>query len=280
MYKQLCTAFIFLKLSCIATELQPWFEEPLLVHSRLSYTFQTYKSVAVAKGSSRKLSDDSFVHTSLAANFDSYALEVEALTAQTSHRNFGWDTVKATGRYQLMDDVLADPVSLTAGLSIGKAWKQAVHDLSSFHHGRFETEFHLACGKETSRDWLWTSRFWGVAALGLADSGSPWLRFDSSLERNYSDLFQVRFSVDTLWGLGKRGLHLSRHFHGYGSINHQSVDLATRLSYFFVDVGGSLSLEYAYRAYAKNFPKNTSRLTVQLYYPFSPASLPFVNFKI
>lgn len=280
MYKRLCAALLFFRFSCVATELQPWFDEPLLIHSRLAYTFQTYKSIAVAKGASYRPSDDSFLHTSLAANFDCYALEIEALTAQTSHRNFGWDSIKATGRYQLLDDVLADPVSLTAGFSIGKAWKQAVHDLSSFHHGRLETEFHLACGKETSLDCLWMSRFWGVAAIGIADSGSPWLRFDSSLERNYSDVFQFRFSVDTLWGLGKRGLHLNRKFHGYGPINHQSVDLTTRLSYFLIDVGGTLSLEYAYRAYAKNFPKNISRITVQFYYPLSPASIPCLNFKI
>lgn len=280
MYKRFCTALIVAQLSCVATEFQPWFDQPLLVHSRLAYTFQTYKSVSVARGSIREASDDSFLHTSLSANFDRYALEVEALTAQSSHRNFGWDSIKTTGRYQLMDDVIADPVSLTAGLSIGKAWKQAVHDLSSFHHGRFETELHLACGKETSFGGLWTSRLWSVGAIGVADSGSPWLRFNSSLERNYCDLFRIRFSVDTLWGLGSRGLQLGRHFHGYGPIKHQSVDLGTRLSYFFVDVGGTLSVDYTYRAYAKNFPKNTSRITVKFYYPFSPASLPFVNFKI
>lgn len=280
MFKRLSGALFLFQITCSATEYAPWFEKPLEVHWNSTYTFQTYHSVAASKGSSNKSSNDNFLHTSFAANFLGYAAEVEALAAQTSQRPFGWDSIKATGRYQLMDDVVDDQLSLTAGVSVGKAWKVAVHDLSSFHHGRLESEFHLACGKEFSDVSLWKSRLWGVALAGVADSGSPWLRFDSSFERNYCDFLRLRFSVDTLWGLGKQGLNLKRDFHGYGSIQHQSVDLKTKVSYFLESVPGFLSLEYGYRVYAKNFPKNTSRVMLQFYYSFSPAKIPFLNVSL
>ena len=67
--------------------------------------------------------------------------------------------------------------------------------------------------------------------------------------------------MNTLWGLGKKifaiTFHDNLHFKGYGKINHKSVDLGIPL-WLYDGMLGTLSLQYARRVYAYNFPKNAN----------------------
>lgn len=264
--KKLSLAFL-VPFYLAATEYAPWYDPALRINLRTTYEFQSFSKVATSQNCKHYNSHDSFFDTGISGNYDVYALEIEAVTAATRHRNFGWDNVRLTGRYQFTDDNLGDEFSSTGGVMLSRAWKQAVHDIGSFHHGRVEMEAHLAIGKQFLCENFWTSRFWSVLALGTADTGSPWFRADFHWEKNYWDLHQFGFLVKTLWGFGGKSLCISD-FKGYGPVDHQSVDLGFYYSYFLEDQGATLRAQYSYRVYAKNFPRSTSRYLVSLLYPW------------
>ena len=143
-----------------------------------------------------------------------------------------------------------------------------MHDISSFHHGHIEGEVHLSFGKKygypCSKDYLF--RWWNVVGIGIADEGSPWIREDAACEYNYDDVHQFRGFVNTLWGTGKDNLH-PHHFKGYGNIKHKSVDVGIRYGYT-IGCWGTLSIQYARRVYAYNFPKNANLALFEYYFPF------------
>jgi hypothetical protein len=275
-YQGFFLAFFLLPSVMFATELKPWFGKNLEIESRTGYLLQAYRSIDVVRGPHHLPSVNSFFHLSLSfaatdlsvASIPDMSAEIEAVAADTRHRSFGMDALKATGRFRWMNDVPGDdPISLTTGLTLTQVFKQALHDIGSFHHGGIEAEAHVAFGKEHPWKRFWTSRWWGVFAIGIADIGSPWLRGQAAWEHNKCDKHRLRFFCDSLWGLGKRGLRLYVPFRGYGPIHHQSVDVGIRYSYLF-DWAGRLSVGYARRIYALNCPKNANTAFISIFYPF------------
>ena len=128
-------------------------------------------------------------------------------------------------------------------------------------------EGHVAVGKEFECRQFWTSRIWGMGAVGIGDVGSVWVKGDLVWEHNWWDRQQCSLFTHTLWGLGEKRLNLAIPFKGYGSIAHQSVDLGGRYAYFF-ECGITLHVEYAYRVYARNCPERTSIASIGLKYDF------------
>lgn len=57
------------------------------------------------------------------------------------------------------------------------------------------------------------------------------------------------------------------HFKGYGSIQHNSVNLGFRYTHL-LEYFGSLSFEYKGRVYARNFPVYANIFLVELRYDF------------
>lgn len=274
-------AFLCFALSLIsslsARELSPWFSKQLEIELRSSCLYQAYP--AVQSPSQSHSSKDIFLTFGTESSIDSSLFsffgfpdigeisgEIELIFADTHHRPFGFDSAQATLRNLWLNDGIGDPVSLSTGLTIIQACQRSLHDPSSFHHGKFEAEFHLAVGKEHICFSTWTTRWWGIGALGTADAGSPWLRANAAFEWLTQDQRQIfRVFMDTLWGFGQNNFHYKK-FHGYGPVRHQSVDLGIRYTYDF-DIWGLLGLEYSYRVYAKNFPMETSRLLATYTFP-------------
>lgn len=246
---------------------QPWYPKALELQGEVSCLYQTYRKVA----SGRELhysSDDFFLSTSLGASAFKWYGEVDLVMAKTRKRNFAMDSYQLEVRYQLMDDVTAEnPVSLITGVVLGKATHPAVEDFSSFHHARCEAEMHVSIGKEFSCLDYWISRFWSVLALGVGDTGSPWIRFNVNWEKNHWDKHSWGLFMNSWWGLGGNNLRHAHDFEGYGPIAHRSIDLGASYRYQF-DFGGKVTLSYAYRVYAKNFPQNASLVTLSFLYPF------------
>lgn len=261
----------------IATELWPWFGNNFELESRANYLFQTFSVLDRAGKDRPYASKDSFLTLSLGSSVDesvlalldwplgSLAAELELTFADTRHRSFGVDNWRLTIRQQWLDDIDLDPISLVTGFTLTQAFTQSLRDPGSFHHGRIEFEIHAALGKETGCNESWNSRWWGIFGIGIANKGAPWLRADFSWEKKLEEELQLSLSVRSLWGLGHR--KLSFPFHGYGLINHRSIDLGIGCSYFF-DIWGSLTFEYAKRVYAFNFPKWANLLVVRYDFPF------------
>lgn len=268
MLKKCLSAFILLPLAVFATDLKPWLDNFGELQFHGNYLLQTFHNVDVPGGPSRYNSYDKFYNFSIGGTVYNYKAEFESNFADTRHHSFGLDNLRLTGNYLFLNDVTAEsPVSLMAGLTVTQALRISLNDIGSFHHGLIETEAHISVGKEMVCWQFWTSRAWAVFGIGVADVGSPWLRFDFAWEKNFWDLQRIKAYVNTLWGLGHHSLHLNRPFHGYGDIQHQSVDIG--LSYFYrFYFGGEVSLDYSYRVHARNFPKNVNMYKLCFDYPF------------
>lgn len=262
------SAFFFIMIchSLFATELLPWYGQMLEIETRAACQMQAYQCVSARHRSIQQPACDLFFDLSAASSYNDIAGEVEVIASDTRYRSFGMDCIKLTARYRWMNDIVGEPISLVSGVSISQVFKTGLRNLSSFHHGGIEGEFHLAAGKEHSFRQFWTSRYWGVVGVGIADMGYPWVRGDMAWEHNYCDVHQVRFFVNSLWGLGHKSLHL-KPFHGYGPVRHQLIDIGLRYSRFLLCNGMTVSLEYAFRPYARNCPKQVSSLYVSVSYP-------------
>lgn len=263
----LAVFFIMICHSLYATELFPWYGQELEIETRAACQLQAYQSVSTGHHSTGHSACDLFFDMSAISSYNDFAGELEVVTSDTRYRSFGMDCIKLTGRYRWMNDIVADPISLVSGVSISQVFKPGLRNLSSFHHGGIEGEFHLAAGKEHSFMQFWTSRYWGVVGVGVADTGYPWIRGNVAWEHNYRDLHQIRLFVNSLWGLGRKSLCL-HDFRGYGPIRHQLIDIGLRYSRFLTCNGMTISFEYAFRLFARNCPKDVNSLYVSVNYPF------------
>lgn len=263
-----CLAAIsLLTVQLAATELKPWHGRIYDLDVRGNCLLQQFQKVDTECGAVKRPEFDSFYHLSaLIVAAESMTAEMEISVLETRHQSFGLDAARLTGRYFLLNDVVGDPVSATAGLTVSQIFKAAKHSIATFDHGGIACEAHFAVGKELSCEQFWTSRAWGVLAVGVADVGSPWLRANVAWERNWWERHHVEVFADSVWGLGNDNLKFCRDFRGYGSINYQAVDIGLRYG-LRLDNDTLLSLGYAYRAYGRNCPRDVNLLLLKVCYP-------------
>lgn len=249
-----------------AIEYSPWLGNVLEPNLRASAWLNSYQSVDTGHGVKRQAACDGFFDLDVSLAYrENIEFELEAVAAKTRTHCFGMDSVLFAGKYRFWNDIVGDPLTVTAGAVVSKVFKHALQDIAAFHHGGIQGEVYLSAGREFSCMQFWMSRVWGVVGFGIADLGSPWIRGDIAWEHNCWDRHQFKLFVDTLWGLGHNNLHL-HHFKGYGPVNHQSVDAGIRYSLGF-DYGIFLRFEYAYRVYARNCPRHVNRALLSLFYP-------------
>lgn len=271
---QLIFLFLFLPLVCWATDLKPWFGNNYEVEVRSVLLYQNYHSISTLhRNDFKRNENDLFWTLSAAYPFKRYCGEFEVTAADThQQKHGGWDNFRVTERYQWLNDIERDPLSLVTGITFTVPYSRALHDISSFHHGHVEAEATLSFGQkygypETNN---YIFRWWNVIGVGVAEEGSPWVRGDAVYEYNYADVHQFSGFVNTLWGRGKNNLHL-HHFKGYGSIEHKSVDLGMRYSYA-IGCWGRFYIQYARRVYAHNFPENVNLVLLEYYFHFGTQS--------
>lgn len=259
---------LLLPLSVSATEFSPWLARKYDIDLKASVQGQAYPSLNGVCGHTHKPACDCFVFLSAEGSpLDDTTAEVEVVASATRYKHFGADAFKLTGRYQWQSDVaVEEPFALSTGLTVSAVTKPALHDLSSFYHGNVEAEAHVAYGVETACQQFWKSRTWAVVGLGLADVGSAWLRGNVVWERNWCDQHRLKLFAHSLWGFGQRRLNLCRHFKGYGSIHHQSVDIGLAYAYV-LPYKIELAADYSYRAFARNCPQGVSLFRVSCFYP-------------
>lgn len=270
MKNKIVCIFLLLSAICEATDLKPWFGKEYEAEIRATLLYQNYNSVSAPhQHGFKQNANDAFLTLSAAYPFMKYCGEFEATAANTHYQNCRWDNFRFTGRYQWLDEKNGyDDFSSVVGFTIIQPFSRALHDISSFHHGHIECEFTLSAGKEYGysdcNDFRY--RWWNVLGVGVADVGLPWIREYFAFEYNYEDVHQFRGFVDTLWGTGTRNLR-EFCFSGYGHIAHKSIDVGFRYTYDF-DCWGTLSIQYARRVYASNFPENANLAFIEYYLPF------------
>lgn len=250
------------------TEFLPWVPSYLEFDWRQTLIYQTYSGINSSAHCHPSYSSDDFfiTHTLSGVVQPELSLAAEATLARTRRQSWSVDHIRLQGRYMWLDDIVGDPISLTTGVNFTQAFKHSLHDISSFHHGTAEAELFLSFGKETSQGEIWMKRWWGVLGIGSAvNRGSPWLRGRFAYEWRTCQNQEWRLFIHSLCGLGHRPL-VPCDFHGYSSVQHQSIDVGGRYTYL-IDFVGSLSVEYAYRVHARNFPAHTHYFLLSLFYP-------------
>lgn len=251
----------------MAAVLAPWYPRMFEIQPEIEWSSQHSNGAACGHKNRAKSLNANFFQASAAAAVFDYAAEIDLRLAESTYRNFGYDSLTISGRYLLADDVSgASPFSAIATLSVSSAARTAVRDLTSFHHGKLEGILHLSVGKESACGQFWTSRYWGTVGLGMADVGSPWLHARLCAEINHMDRHSGLIFVDGLVGFGQKDLSL-HHFKGYGPIAHRSLDVGLNYKYAF-EMGLNVDIGYSYRLVARNFPKHTNNFYLALGYPF------------
>lgn len=260
--------FQFVVLMGWCTEYQPWLGNIYEFEERATLRYQRYSKLASGRHFKKYSSNDVFLNFSLLNTLPDPLVsgEIEFSQAKTRKQRGQLDFIKATGRYLLQDDVAGDPISAVLGLSYIQAFSNSLKDVSSFHHGLYNSELFVSIGKEHSQDANWDSRWWLMGALGIAEKGSPWCRLHLNYEKRLREKHELKAFLNTLWGFGQRRLRFD-HFEGYGPVKHQSIDLGLKYAYL-IQYFGHVSLEYTYRVYARNFPCHTHQVLAQVLYTF------------
>ncbi|MEI8125251.1 MAG: hypothetical protein WCG42_05815 [Parachlamydiaceae bacterium] len=258
---------LFAGLTLHATDYRPWYGPVLEVDLGADCLMQAFSHVNTQCGSKKLQEFDTFLDLSASlAVWESIAAELEVIAAETKQQSFGMDAIRLTGRYRWFNDIVGDPISLSTGVTFSTIFPAVRRNIAAFDHGGVAAEAHASIGKEWSCMQFWTSRIWGVCGVGIADVGSPWLRANFSWEHNWWNRHRLEIFTESIWGFGQNKLN-PYHFHGYGSVQYQAIDLGFRYFYQF-DYGVVVSGGYGYRVYAQNSPENVNLITLKLVYPF------------
>lgn len=260
MYKLWSLFLIFWTTSLHSLDYAPWYSPVLEFDTYFEYTFQHYRRLDVEPPCESGGATSHFF--TLGLDFSPWMpwnTQAEfGLADTTEQRSFYAKDFQLMVRYLLLDDVIGDPVSLSAGITFMEFSKAARQDVSVLAHGSIAGEAHLALGKEFAPKEYWLARSWVVGGIGLGDRGAAWLRADAAFETNYCDFWTNSVVVNSLWGLGHSRL-CPEHFEGYGKLRFQLVDLGWKSeSRQFI---GTFKWGVLYRVFARNCPKNNLQLT-------------------
>ena len=251
-------------------ERAPWYGNDNEFEVRSSYELQTYDKLDTSSGSSDQKSDDQHLNLSFGiATMGEYHGEVEMKLADTEVQSFGIESLAIAGRTLLFNDLVGDPVSVSAGGSFTLVPNSStLRDPGAYHHSYSEVEVHVAAGKETTSGWSWDSRLWGFGSLGVGNSGSPWLQAYGTYERNFEDTHFASVFADGRYGFGSRKLESSASFGGYRSLAYETIDVGAKYAYT-LDVYGRIGAEYSYRVLAQYAPEKVHRLAITYFFPFA-----------
>ncbi len=251
------------------TERMPWFGNDKEFGFRALYASQAYNKLREGGEVTEYSSDDSIISLSLALSpSPELGWEIECSFADTGQRSKGVGSLRATGRYLWLNDVVGDPISLSSGVSLSIPTRSSLRDLSTPYHGDVELEVHVAIGKEYSSGRYWVYRYWGDIGYGFANEGLPWVDGQIVLERNFRDVHQWSIFGKALYGLGSDVLNHLDHGNGYSTIGHQSIDIGAKYAYTF-DSRSKLAIEYSRGIHAHSFPMDVDRAVVSYFLPFS-----------
>ncbi len=260
---------MFAPLVIQATEFLPWLGPDRLPIITPMAMLQWYSSVDTGDGTYHNHGFNQFYGVRASVAKDAHSLEVEGTLSRTNQHTLTADNGRITYRRRLANDVVGDPLSVVAGITLTGPTGRALRDFNTIYHGKIEVELHAAMGKECACRQFWMTRWWGAVIVGKSDKGHAWLRTKGALEGNVCDMHQWRLFLDSDVGFGHRDLFVNPLFDGYQEIRYRLVDVGAAYSFLMDRCGRAISLEYAQRLYSKNTLNNTHTLTVKLVWPFN-----------
>lgn len=265
LYKYLLPALIAGS-SLLATEEAPWIDRVLEPIASLELGYQHFNTVNNGNHFCRYPGRDFFGNVGLLfARSPELCFELEGRFTSTHQHGLALDQVKQTVRYAYLDDARGDLVALTVGLELMEPISPfGLKDPSFIHHSLFDSEVHVAIGKEwiCEDEYIW--RTYGLAAVGVGIEGYPWMRGTFAAEYHYC---LVHLFKGKLMGEGGFGHNNLQHFHGYGNVAYRLVDVELEYTYVMEDF--EISLKYLKSLYRHNCPANVQQISCILTYPFN-----------
>jgi len=263
---------IFVALASIqlaAFEESPWLDFPYEFHFRSSIEGSYYSSINDGqKVSCYTHSFNEQLNLNLGVvTLSQIDLQLEMEAFKTKATTGSLESLGAQCRYQLLDDIQGDPISLTFGASFRFVPDHALNDPYTPYHELLNLEGTVCIGKEFDQVFNWVKRTFLLLGAGMANTGSPWARFNSLFEMHRQHHVFGAF-LQGYFGFGSTHHVNVNHFHGYAKIAHQSIDVGLLYRYLF-DIWGTLSIELSYRPYAQSFPSNFSKIEIRYNLPFS-----------
>ncbi len=266
----LISIFLGLYATAQAADLRPWFGRDRMLYIRPWSTMQWYPSIDTGSGTIHRRTFNQFYGVSATiAKDDTWSLEGETTFSKTSQHSFTLENGSVTLRRKFLNDIVGDPVSLVAGMTLTGPTGRALRDYNTIYHGRSDIEGHLAIGKECSCGAYWDSRWWGAFIIGKADIGDAWFRARGEWEKSYFDQHQCRLFVEGAGGFGHRSLSIQAPFKGYGRVQYRLIDIGASYRFLIDDDGKMLTIEYARRILARNTTKNVNNVSLCVLLPFN-----------
>ena len=268
--KLLVLIFLLSGVGVSAFENQPWFAYPYEFHFRTELDLSYYTSV---EGGIPPVNDSSWNQVltgNLGVNtLSQFDTQIEVAGFNTTRTTATLLSAGIQERYQFLDDITGDPISLAVGVNFRFVPGHSLTDPYCPYHGIANFEANIALGKEFDHLQFWVYRFYAIGAVGMANKGSPWARGFASFEFNGKEnKNQCGVNLDSYFGFGDQTSVNVAQFDSYANIRHQSVDLSAFYRRAF-ESWGALSIQLGYRVYAENYPQNLIGLQIKYDLPFS-----------
>jgi hypothetical protein len=203
------------------------------------------------------------------ATMGNFQGEVQLEFADSPKMRWGLRSSALQLRYLLLDQLMqGDPLNLAVGANLRIAQFRSLKDASSPYHGHVNGELNFSIGREWSNGPYWTLHPFAYLGVGQANKGYPWINPIFAFQQNFQDRHQYQVFLNGYFGFGGHKEVNIDHFRGYAKIQHRSIDIGGGYRYLF-DIWGSITVQYAYRLWAKSFPENVNLFLIRYEIPFS-----------
>lgn len=263
--------YMSILLSCpaFALETKPWLGNVYGFDFESAFTYSRYRKVEGASKQLKGASNDYDIFLDLgftpAAAVD---VRAEIEFAETPRQPFNWRSAAMQARYQWLDDISGDPVSLTTGFNFRGVPKHSLRDVSCPYASSANFELTVSIGKEWSVGPEWVMRTYGYATVGMANRGFPWTQELLMWQFNWQDVHALFLFAEGDFGFGDKQHVNVKHFHGWANIQHSSIDIGAAYRYR-INIWGTITFSYAHRVFAHNFPEQVNFFTIAYFLPFS-----------
>lgn len=252
-----------------ALQTQPWLGNQYEFDFESIFVYSRYHKVEGASKQLKSPSNDYDLFFDVGFTpYPTFDIRAEIEFAETPRQSFNWRSAAIQGRFQWLNDIAGDPISLTTGLNFRAVPHHSLRDVSCPYASYANYELTVSLGKEWSKQKMWTMRTYGYATVGIANHGSVWTQELVTWQFNWQDTHALCvFAVGDFGFGGKKHVNV-HHFNGWGEFQHQSIDLGIAYRYQ-INIWGTLTLSYAHRVFAHHFPEHVNFFLLSYYLPFS-----------
>ncbi|MCH9811270.1 hypothetical protein K0U07_00735 [bacterium] len=263
---------LLLALACSslhAIKSDPWIPPLFELNAGASYSFSWFPDVDNAVNPSSYHSHINQLNFNVNGSFTPQLfVELDLNFNETRKVNFGFESIAPCIKYQLFNDLTGDPVAFLIGASFRYVLDDRVRDVAVPYGGAYNFDFLMSIGKEFDKNGNIEGRVFGLFDIGVAAQGMPWIYVDIAGEAVFYENNWLIVGVDGYYGFGTTTqVNINKHY-GWGSIQHNSMDVKLGYTYKF-DVWGELAFEYKRRVVAVSYPEELNLFGVSYNVSFS-----------